>query len=166
MMVALSVVFMLLSYFPYFTYAAPAVTGLFMMLIVIEINCKWAFIAYAAASVLIFIFAEPESKLLYICLFGYYPIVKSLIDRIRKPFIEWPLKLLIFNAAVLLIYLLFSHFITAISLEDFGELGKYGAYIFLAAGNLIFVLYDIAISRMAMVYMSILHPKIKKLFKL
>lgn len=165
MMVALSVVFMLLSYFPYLTYAIPAITGLFMMLLVIEINCKWAFGAYAAAAVLVFIFAEPESKLMYICLFGYYPILKSLIERIGKPAIEWPLKLMIFNAAVLMIYLFFSRFIAAISLEDFGELGKYGAYIFLAAGNLVFVLYDIAISRMAMVYMNLLHPKLKKLFK-
>ena len=84
-------VFMLLSYFPYFTYAVPAITGLLTMMLVIEINVKWAFVAYIAASVLIFIFAEPESKLMYICLFGYYPIVKSLIERINKPVIEWVL---------------------------------------------------------------------------
>lgn len=160
--VALSVVFMLLSYFPYFTYAVPAITGLLTMMLVIEINVKWAFAAYIAASALVFIFAEPESKLMYICLFGYYPIVKALIERINKPVIEWILKLAVFNAAAIMIYAVFAGMF-GISLEDFGVLGKYGAYIFLGFGNAVFVVYDIAVSRLSGVYMVRIHPKIKKL---
>ena len=48
---------MLLSYFPYLTYAVPAVAGLFIMAAVIEAGYKWALGAYAAASVLVFLFA-------------------------------------------------------------------------------------------------------------
>lgn len=158
-------VFMLLSYFPYFTYAVPAITGLLTMMLVIEINVKWAFAAYIAASVLVFIFAEPESKLMYIFLFGYYPIVKALIERINKPVTEWALKLAVFNAAVLLIYTVFAGMF-GISLEDFGVLGKYGAYIFLALSNVTFVIYDIAVSRLSGVYMYRIHPKVKKLLKI
>lgn len=161
---ALSVVFMMLSYFPYLTYAVPAVTGLLTMMLVIEINVKWAFAAYIAASVLVFIFAEPESKLMYICLFGYYPIIKSLIERIGRAAAEWTLKLLVFNAAALAIYFVFAK-IFGISLEDFAILGKYGAYIFLLISNAVFVLYDIAVSRMAAVYMNVLHNKLQKLLK-
>ena len=152
---ALSVVFMLLSYFPYLTYAVPAVTGLLMMIIVIEINTRWAFAAYAAASVLVFIFAEPESKLMYICLFGYYPILKALIERLHKPAAEWLLKLVYFVFAKLF----------GISLDDFNTFGRYGVYAFLAAGNAVFVLYDIAVSRMAMFYMNTLHMRIARIFK-
>ena len=161
---ALSVVFMMLSYFPYFTYAVPAITGLLTMMLVVEINVKWAFGAYLAASVLIFLFAEPESKLMYICLFGYYPILKALIEKIGRAALEWPLKLAVFNAAVILIYCTLAK-LFGISLEDFSALGKYGAFIFLAFGNLVFVFYDIAVSRLAAVYMNILHPKIRKLLK-
>lgn len=161
---ALSVVFMLLSYFPYLTYAVPAVTGLLMMIIVIEINTRWAFAAYAAASVLVFIFAEPESKLMYICLFGYYPILKALIERLHKPAAEWLLKLLVFNAAVLLVYFVFAR-LFGISLDDFNTFGRYGVYAFLAAGDAVFVLYDIAVSRMAMFYMNTLHMRIARIFK-
>ena len=153
---------MLLSYFPYFTYAVPAITGLLTMMLVIELNVKWAFTAYIAASVLIFIFAEPESKLMYICLFGYYPIVKALIERIDKPVIEWILKLAVFNVAAILIYAVFAGMF-GISLEDFNTLGKYGAYIFLAMGNLVFVLYDITVSRLSGTYIYRIHPKVKKL---
>lgn len=162
--VALSVVFMLLSYFPYFTYAVPAITGLLTMMLVIEINVKWAFTAYIAASALVFIFAEPESKLMYICLFGYYPILKALIERINKPIIEWILKLAVFNAAAVLIYAVFAGMF-GISFEDFDTFGKYGAYIFLSLANLAFVLYDIAASRLSAVYMIRLHPKINRLLK-
>ncbi|MEE1238524.1 MAG: hypothetical protein UHO61_01195 [Acutalibacteraceae bacterium] len=163
--VALSVVFMLLSYFPYFTYAIPAITGLLTMMLVIEINVKWAFAAYVAASVLVFIFAEPESKLMYICLFGYYPIIKALIERINKPVIEWVLKLVVFNAAVLLIYVVFAGMF-GISLDDFNVIGKYGVYIFWAFGNAVFVLYDITVSRLSGTYMYRIHPKVKKLLRI
>ena len=40
MMAALATAFMLLSYFPYLTYAIPAVAGLFVMVTVIETNYK------------------------------------------------------------------------------------------------------------------------------
>ena len=78
---ALSAVFMLLSYFPYLTYAVPAVAGLLIMITVIEAGHKWGIGAYIAASALVFLFAEPEGKLLYICFFGYYPILKAVFDR-------------------------------------------------------------------------------------
>ena len=162
---ALSVIFMLLSYFPYFTYAVPAVTGLLVMVLVIELSVRWAFAAYVAASLLIFLFAEPESKLMYICLFGYYPILKAIIEKLKKPFLEWILKLLVFNAAVILVYFIFAG-LFGISLEDFKALGKYGAAIFLLLGNAVFVLYDIAVSRMAMFYIGTLHKRVKKMLKL
>ena len=158
-------VFMLMSYFPYFTYAVPAVTGLLTMMLVIEINVKWAFAAYIAASVLVFIFAEPESKLMYICLFGYYPIVKALIERINKPVIEWILKLAVFNVAAIMIYAVFAGMF-GVSIDDFSTLGKYGAYIFLGFGNAAFVLYDITVSRLSGTYVYRIHPKVKKLLKI
>ena len=156
---------MLMSYFPYFTYAVPAVTGLLTMMLVIEINVKWAFAAYIAASVLVFIFAEPESKLMYICLFGYYPIVKALIERINKPAIEWILKLAVFNVAAIMIYAVFAGMF-GVSIDDFSTLGKYGAYIFLGFGNAAFVLYDITVSRISGTYIYRIHPKVKKLLKI
>ena len=79
--------------------------------------------------------------------------------------VEWILKLAVFNAAVLLIYGVFS-FLFDISVDDFSALGKYGAYIFLAVGNVAFVFYDIAISRMSMLYMARLHDKVKKIFRI
>ncbi len=161
---ALSTAFMLLSYFPYLTYAIPAVAGLFMIILVIEINLRWAVCAYFASAALVMIFAETEAKLMYVFFFGYYPILKAALERLRKPALEWVLKFAVFNAAVLAVYwglaLLFD-----ISFADFGELGKYGAYILLVSANVVFLLYDIAVSRMAALYIMRLHPRIKKMLK-
>ncbi len=164
MMAALATAFMLLSYFPYLTYAIPAIAGLFVMVVVIEINRKWALGAYIASAILVFLLAEPESKLMYVGFFGYYPIVKAMVDGMRKPFAEWAIKLAVFNAAVVVIYVVFAKAF-GITLENFGVLGKYGAVILLAAGNVVFVLYDIAVSRMAMVYMNVLHRKLRKILE-
>ena len=159
-MSALAASFMLLSYFPYLTYTIPAVSGLFIMITVIELGNKWAIGSYLTSLLPIFLFAEPECKLLYIMFFGYYPVVKALTEKMRKPFLEWVVKIAVFNIAVLLSYLFFAK-LFGISLEDFNEFGKYSAYLFLLAGNIVFVLYDIAVSRMAMFYLSVIKPKLK-----
>ncbi len=163
-MAALAVVFMLTSYFPYLTYAIPAIAGLFIMAVVIELNCKWAVITYLSSAVLVFLSAEPESKLLYIFFLGYYPILKAIIEKIKNPIAEWVLKILAFNTAVLIVYMIFAKPM-GIDFSDFGVLGNYGAILVLALVNVAFPLYDIAVSRMANVYIFAIRPKIKRIFK-
>ncbi len=163
-MSALAVIFVLTAYFPYVTYAAPAVAGCMILFVLIETDRKWAFAAYAASSALTMIMAEPEAKLIYVCFFGFYPILKSLLERLHSRSLEWILKLLTFNGAMLLIYGLLS-LLVDLSVEDFGTLGKYGAWIFLGFGNIVFVLYDFALVRVANLYLYRIHPQIKKLFK-
>lgn len=162
---ALSSVFMLTGYFPYLTYAIPAVAGLFIMIVCIEVGIKYSVGAYVTSAALVLITAEPETKILYVCLFGFYPIVKALVERINKMPIEWLIKLIVFNACILIYYKL-SVSILGISFEDLGAIGEYGIYIFWAAANIVFVLYDIAVSRMSMFYIARLHPKISKMFKI
>lgn len=164
MMSALATVVMLMSYFPYMTYAIPAVAGLFIMAALIETDKKWAFLSFAASAVLVFLSGDPESKFLYIFFFGFYPIVKALIEHLNKRALEWILKFAVFNAAVLSVYLIFAKFF-GFSLEEFDEFGKYGAYILLLLGNIVFVIYDIAVSRVAVFYIRVLHPKIKKFLR-
>jgi len=161
---ALSVVVMLTSYFPYLTYAIPAIAGLFMMIPLIECGVYWGFGTYIASAAIIFITGEMEAKILYVMFLGYYPILKSLIEKINKQFIEWIIKLLCFNVAAIAFYYV-STVLFGISFDDFGEWGKYGALLFLALCNVVFVLYDIGISRIASYYMFTLHDKIKRIMK-
>ncbi|MBQ8203450.1 MAG: hypothetical protein IJZ75_04135 [Clostridia bacterium] len=162
---ALSAVFMLTGYFPYLTYAIPAIAGLFIMIAYIEVGLKYSIGAYITSAALVLITAEPETKILYICLFGFYPIVKALVERLNKIPIEWIIKLSVFNACIVVYYKL-SVSLLGISYEDMGVIGEYGIYILWIAANAVFVLYDIAVSRMSMFYMARLHPKISKMFKI
>ncbi len=161
---ALSTAIMLLSYFPYLTYAIPAMAGLFMMVVVIEINLKWATASYIASAVLVLIFAETEAKLMYVFLFGYYPILKAALERMRKPVIEWAVKIAVLNAAVLAVYIGITK-IFGLGFDDMGDFGKYTGVVLLLVANVVFVLYDIAVSKMATFYMYRLHDKVRRLIK-
>lgn len=161
---ALSATVMLVSYFPYLTYAVPAVAGLFIMVVLIETDCKWAFFSYIAASVLTFLFAEIESKLMFIGFFGFYPIAKSLIERINKPVFEWILKFLLFNLCVITVYKVVAKLLI-VSFDDFVKLAQYGEIILLLLANVVFVIYDIAVSRMASFYIARFHTRISRIFK-
>jgi len=160
-MAAMSVAVMMVSWFPYLTYAIPAMAGLFVMVTVIEINFKWAIGTYIASAFPVLLWAEKESMLLYIMFFGYYPIIKALTEKLRKPVVEWILKFIVFNIAIIAAYMLMTS-VFGMSLDDMGEFGKYSAWILLAAGNVVFVLYDIAVSRMSMFYFAVIKPKFKK----
>lgn len=164
MIASLSIVIMLTSYFPYLTYAIPALAGLFMMVPLIECGISWGVGTYVASSAIIFITGETEAKLLYVMFLGYYPILKSIVEKINNQVVEWLLKLVCFNVAAVAFYYV-SSMLFAVSFDDFGEWGKYGALIFLAACNVVFVIYDIGISRIASRYMYSLHDKVRKIIK-
>ena len=161
---ALATVIMLTGYFPYLTYAIPAVAGLLVMVVCIEIGVKYAVGTYIASAFLVLLTAEPETKILYVLLLGFYPIVKAVVEKMGKASIEWLIKFAVFNVCIVAYYKL-TVSVLGIPFDDFGAVGKWGIYAFWAAANVVFVLYDIAVSRMAMFYISAIHPKISKIFK-
>jgi len=163
-MSALAVVIALMAYFPYLTYALPAMAGLCVMAVLIETDKNWAILTYISSAVLLFFLGEIESKILYISFFGYYPILKAVIEKIRHSAVEWVIKEVIFNAVIIAVYSMFSGLLGMDS-GDFGILGKYGAIILLVGANVVFVLYDICVSRMAGFYLYRIHPKIQRIFK-
>ncbi len=162
LIVALAVVFMLLSYIPYLTYTAPAIAGVFMMIIAIEISRKWAYVSYLASAVLVFLIAENEAKILYILFFGIYPILKGSIESLRKRTPEYVIKFLVFNLAMFL-EVLASVYLFGIPLDSVGFAGAYLYLILAIALNVLFIVYDIALSRLIMLYMYRLHGRISKL---
>lgn len=165
MMAALASVFMLTSYFLYLTYAIPAIAGLFIMVTVIEIDAKWATLAYVASAVIVALIAEPEAKMLYVLFFGYYPIVKAVFESLKNRVLEYVLKFTVFNVAVLFAYGVIASLI-GVDISDMGDFGKYSAVVLLGLANVVFIVYDMAVTKMAQFYMIRLHSSVSKIFKI
>lgn len=161
---ALATVIMLTGYFPYLTYAIPCIASMVIMAVVVELGNKYAFATYLASLLPIILFCEAESKLLYIFLTGFYPILKAVFEKPKSRVLEYIFKIALINASVFAIYLS-STFVLGIPFDDMGELGKWGGAILVFLANVVFFLYDFCIGRMAFAYIIKYHPKIKKMLK-
>lgn len=165
---ALALVCLLLTVFPFATYALPALASVFLLPVVIECGKRWALAVYAAVSLLaLLIVPDIEARLLFVFFFGYYPIIKSWAEQ-RPRAVEWLCKMGAFNAAVVLAYTVLSA--VGFSLTVFSIPGvklPLGAFLaaFLLAGNVIFVLYDIGLTRLLPLYFSRLQPMLRRFFR-
>lgn len=135
------------------------------MIVVIEIDVKWATLSYVATAVIVALTAEPEAKMLFVLFFGYYPILKAVFEKLKSRVLEYVFKFAVFNAAILVAYGFVAALI-GVDLSDMGDFGKYTAIVLLAAANVVFPIYDIAVSKMAIFYLDRLHPQISKIIKI
>lgn len=159
MFAALITVVCIAAYFPYFTYAMPAVAGAFLIVPLFEIGKKYAFATYLASVLPVMLFAENEAKLMYVCFFGIYPILKSVYESLKYRFSEYICKFATFNISVATVYVLFAK-LFGIEDASFSEFGKYGVFGLLLLGNVAFFLYDICLTRLGAFYTF----KLKKYF--
>ncbi len=108
-------------------------------------------LAVFAGSALLALILSPDKTavLMFVLFFGWYPVIKSLIERLRRPVFEWIVKFLVFNAAVTVMWCLFRA-----ALFEGQVWYKYGALAIYGAGNVIFAVYDMCISRIAGFYVT------------
>lgn len=161
-MAALSLVLMLLTaVLPFGTYAFPCFAGILLTAIVIEFGAVWAIGVYAGVSVLSFlIVSDKEAALYYTLILGIYPVLKSFFERIRVKWLSFVLKLLYFNiVAVAAFYI--SIYLLGVPTESFSLFGVNMPLLFLALGNVVFVLYDICVTRLIAAYLNIWRHRFK-----
>lgn len=162
---ALSIALMFLTgLIPFVTYALPAIAGVLLISAVIELGTGWAVGIYIATGLLsAFIAPDKEAAVMYIVLFGYYPILKKYFEKIKLRFIEWIGKIALFNATMIASGL-FVFFVMGIQEEEL--LGQWYIPALLILGNIMFIMYDIALSRLINLYCFRIAPHLKKVFKL
>lgn len=158
MITALSLVLMFLSnIITTASLALPALAGLLLIVAVIEMGSKWAAVIYAAVSILsMLLMVDKTSAIFYIFFFGHYPIIKSYVERIHKKFLQWVVKVLVFNACALVAYLITE---ALIGFKD-GGLKNTGFLLTAILFNVTFIVYDFALSRLVVTYVY----KIRKRF--
>ena len=137
---------------PIGTYALPAISGAILSIIVIEQSQKQAFSVYIITSLLSAILAvDKEAVAYYIFFFGYYPIIKSYLERIKNKILQFVLKLSVFNISMVCTYFV-SIKILSIPEDSFEIFGVNLPIVFLIIGNFVFLLYDKAISGFLVLY--------------
>ena len=165
---ALCLLLMLLTIIPIATYTMPALAGMVLIVVVIENGYSTAAMVYAAVSFLsLFICPDKEAAVLFVGFFGYYPILKGKLEKIRSRALEYAAKFLVFNIAVIASYLVIIYLFGLQGvLEDVGPLGQYSVLALLALGNVVFWIYDVALSRIITAYREVLRKKIFRLIEM
>lgn len=172
MATALSVVFLLLTVFDILSISVVAMAGIVTMVCVIELSRGWAFGVWAATSIIGFLVVpNKEGVLLYIAFFGYYPILKGILEsKIKNRVLEYAAKLLIYNAAVFAAeYVVFK--VMNIPLTEFLDV-KEGSWlaqhimpVLFVAFNLVFFMLDFLYTVFATAYLNRWQKRFRKLFK-
>ncbi len=162
---ALSVVLLFLGGITFvLAYAMPMLVGLLMIMLSSTFGASSAWITYAAVSGLSFILVnDKECMLMYVMFFGYYPIIKPYVDKIKIKPVRILLKLAVFNAMLAICQLILVYVFSIPFLDE--GVGKWFIAVFAFLMNLLFLVYDRLISSVTVLYKRKIEKRIKKIFK-
>ena len=140
----------------------PMLAGMLLIAMIQEAGTGQAFLAYVSVSILsMLVTFNKESALMFIMFFGYYPIVKVYIDKIRLKLTRIITKLALYNVCIISEFLI-TVYIFGITdmLEEMNDMGRYGLLIMLGISNFTFAVYDVAVSNCTIAYKKWFRPKI------
>lgn len=164
--VALGVVIMMATAFPSLSYAVPMVAGGVLIVPVAELGAKRSIPIYIA-TFLISLFnpvVQKDASLLYVTLFGIYPVIQFSFERIKVKPVRILLKLLYFNAAAFsATFAAFKLFGIPVTDDGDGSLIIIGLIILL---NVFFLIYDLALYKFAYLYDKKYSARFRKLFNI
>lgn len=159
---AISLLFLLGSaIFPYAEYTLPALAGICLVLLVIDCGYKNAVMAYVTVSVLAGILVPNlEAVVLFVAFLGYYPILKGRLEQMKNRVWEWCAKFGIFNFAVLLSYYLMVNVLEMTEVMADFEGIQFAVWVIWLLGNIVFFIYDFALTRVISFYIVRIRPVI------
>ncbi len=160
---ALSVIFLAAGSIVWvFAYTMPLICGIINIMAIRTFDKRTAFVIYTATSILsLFLLGDKETALIYALFFGFYPIIRESINAL-KPYLKIPIKFIVFNAGIVAAELI-CVYVFMIPFDSF--LGKWGAVIMLALGNLIFIIYDRLLDVLIIIYEKKYKSRIDRLLK-
>lgn len=149
MLAALSAALMFFSaLFPIAELVLPGLAGILLICAVCEMGEGWAFLIFAAVSILSFLLpTDKDAAVYYVFFLGHYPIIKSFIERIKNRVLRWIAKLAVFNVCVGL-----ALYVTVLIFGFSGKALNYGYPLLALLLNVTFVIYDFALSGLVRLY--------------
>ncbi len=139
--------------------SAAVIASLFVVFAVIELRGSYPYLVYAVTAILaVLLLPVKTAALAYLCFTGYYPIMKSKLEKSRlSRVLCWLCKILFFNT-VLAIVTVVALFVLRIPVPR-------SFYWMLPLLTPVFVLYDVALTRLITFYMVRLRDRLTFLKK-
>lgn len=164
--VALSVALMFCgSLFYVFTYFIPIMLGILIVIMKKTFSNACAWFVYIGTGIISFILVpDKETVLMYVLFFGYYPIIKSGLDRIKFKTVKILIKFIIFNIAVCAVEVI-AYFVFGIPFFEEGNFSVAMIVVFAVLMNIVFVLYDLLLKKFLFIYEKKIEKRILYIFK-
>lgn len=132
-----------------------ALAGLMPAAAVISAGMLSGLICWLGVSVLAFLMIPDKLiALLFAVLFGLYPIVKCVIERLRKRGVEYLLKLIFFNLSFSVVFLAMKT-----AMLDSLPVALSVVWVLYLAGNVVFLVYDYGFTKLISLYMARIYKK-------
>ena len=130
-----------------------AMASILVYFAIIEMGTPYQYLIYAVTGILsILLLPDKFAAFLYIVFGGIYPILKRVVERLRRVPC-WIIKVIYFNA-VITVMVIGSKYLFGIDEENL-TISLY------ALGNVAFILYDIAMTRLLTVYFNRLRKRLR-----
>jgi len=124
-----------------------AIASLIVIFCVIELGSYYPWLTYGTTAILaLLLLPNKLPALIYLCFGGIYPILKACFERYHY-IVAWTLKLSVFNTGLLIAILLSTYVL------HLGDEGLELTLPVLGMGNLVFVLYDVAMTKLITLYL-------------
>jgi len=161
MMAAMSVVFMFIgNLFPTGRMGFMAIASLFSVAVVIHQGYIASVFVFVVSTLLGFLLLPDKAPIAFYGLFfGYYPIIKSVAEKLKKRWLQWLLKLAVFNAALTVIFIFMKELLMLRFFDKLSE-SLLSAAIYLVF-NIIFIVYDIGLGKLIGFYMTSIYNKLR-----
>lgn len=136
-----------------------AVAGLGPLAAVASLGVRTGLLCWGGVSLLaLLLLPDKFCALLFTLLFGLYPVVKSLAERVVLPAARYLLKLLFFNAAFTALLLTMGALMTATLPSVLaGRL-----WLLYLAGNVVFLIYDFGLTKLICFYLARVDRAVRK----
>lgn len=162
---ALSVVLLFLGGITFvFVYVMPMLAGMLMIMLKRTFSYSSAWITYVATSILsIMLVGDKECMLMYIMLFGFYPMLQDKLNKIKITILRILSKLIIFNILTSAVQLMLVYVFGIPFMEE--GTGAVLVVLFVVLMNALFFVYDRLLIGMERLYILKIEKRIKRLFK-
>ncbi|MBE6053594.1 MAG: hypothetical protein E7212_06705 [Clostridium sartagoforme] len=151
---ALTIVILYLNLLlPISTISILTLASLLIPVALIRGSMKSAILVYISSSIIGFFILPINIILLYVLFFGIYGIVKFYIEKINKLPLEVFIKIIFFNIVFFLSLFIFKSFVAI-------EITKLSDTLFWIVAQVVFLIFDYALTLLISFYLERIHPKI------